>query len=223
MVQGIETLRAELHALRLTDAEVLEQRQIHTLDARTAHYIAALVAELPGLRHRIELLECRPAYPGVGRWGAKAGIGLPSVPDECPRTRTVPPDGQPVASTEQETVFGIEQGGSVLGPQVERILGQVVLSRHQRGRRSGHVQRRDIVQTLREPVRREETQVARELPRERYLQRMVSRAGVIRDQADGPIVANAGRITTGVLAPLLGVFGGGAGTVNGRVRLNEAR
>ena len=111
----------------------------------------------------------------------------------------------------------------MLGPQVEWILGEVVLSRHQRGRRSGHVQRRDIVKTLRVPVRCQETQVARELPRERHLQRMVSGTGVVRDQADGPVVANARRITAGVFAPLFGVLGIGARAVYGRVRLDEAR
>src|SRR5580658_2747386 len=75
VVHGIEALRPKLHALRLTHIEVLEQREVHILNAWASHHIAAFVAELSGLSHRIELLECRPAHPIAGRMRTIIGIG----------------------------------------------------------------------------------------------------------------------------------------------------
>ena len=128
---------------------------------------------------------------GKRRAGGEAGDGiqLPAVHEQSRRPRGISPDRQRVASAEHEAEFGIEQRRAVLGRQVERILRQVVFSRHQRRRRAGHVQRGDIVQALRIPVRGQETQAVRILPRESHLQRVVSRAGIVRDKPDRSVVA----------------------------------
>src|SRR5438270_8255835 len=75
VVQQIEAFRAELHARGLGDVEVLEQREVDVLDARSAHHVSALVSELAGLRRRIELLKCRTAHPLIRRVPALVGVG----------------------------------------------------------------------------------------------------------------------------------------------------
>ena len=52
----------------------------------------------------------------------------------------------------------------MLGAEIERILRQIVFARDQRRRGASYVQRGNIVEALRIPVRRQEAQVTGELP-----------------------------------------------------------
>ena len=74
MIQQIEAFHAELNPFPLIDVEVLEQRHVHVFNARSAHHVAALVAELSGLRHRIQLLKRRAAHPLV--WCMRSVVGI---------------------------------------------------------------------------------------------------------------------------------------------------
>ena len=69
MIQEIETLGPELHALRLGNGEVFEKGKVDVSDAGSADNVAAFVAELAGLRGGVQLLERSSAYPLVAVCG----------------------------------------------------------------------------------------------------------------------------------------------------------
>ena len=63
VVRRVEGLSPELDSCLLTDREAFVERSIQAAIARAIDAVAPLVAELPGVRNRIEPLKCRRRYP----------------------------------------------------------------------------------------------------------------------------------------------------------------
>src|ERR1700722_12597801 len=74
VIEEVKELRAELEALRFTDRDVLEQREVPFLERRRGHDVAAGVSELPRLRGRVQLLKRFHVEPLLNR--AWSGIWI---------------------------------------------------------------------------------------------------------------------------------------------------
>src|SRR5207248_2036400 len=82
---------------------------------------------------------------------------------------------------------------------------------------------RDVVQTLRPPIRGQEAKITRELTRQCNLQSVIGGARVIRDETDGGERARTMSIAIGIKAALVGVLRSGAGSIDGGICFDEAR
>src|SRR5713226_2319094 len=74
MIQRVEAFGAELDTLAFSDGKILEQRKIDVGDSGAADCVAALIAELPGLRGRVETPEGAAAHPLIR--GVRSGVRI---------------------------------------------------------------------------------------------------------------------------------------------------
>jgi len=63
---------------------------------------------------------------------------------------------------QHEAMASVEHGGAALSSQVEGVLRQVILARNGLRRRSGDVERRDVIDGVRPSIRREERETVPE-------------------------------------------------------------